>query len=211
MPNWCSTTYHIVGDKEEVLDLYNKLSKLEKISSEYSSKKAAAHLNKQPLPEVPPEIVDSDFGFFLGSIVQAFGGDWKEIYCRGEVSHLQESDGDYIYLSTETAWGDMPQVWDFVMSKYKTLKYYFLAEEPGCEYYVNSDTTGEYFPEKYYIDNMYGCDIDYADSDESLLSSMAEILEIESIASFEELNKLLDEHNQKNEDEPIYYHKFREP
>ena len=207
MPNWCFTTYKIVGDNKEVNDLYNKLKTLKDLSNEYANARSEACINDLPKPEVPPEIIESDFSFFLGTIVRAFGGDWEHTNCRGEVYALNEPEGDSLFLYTMTAWGDMPEVWDIVMSNYNTLRYYFLAEEAGCEYFVNSDTTGEHFNALYNVDH-FGNGTEDVSSDEMLFEHIAKCLGIDKIESFEELNKLLDEHNEENEDEPIYYHKY---
>ena len=68
MPNWCNTSYKFVGDKEEIADLYNKL---------------------QSLNDMPEPLVENGFGkLFLGCVVNLFGGDWKEIYCRGEIDYM---------------------------------------------------------------------------------------------------------------------------
>lgn len=190
MPNWCNTSYKFVGDKEEVADLYNKL---------------------QSLNDMPEPLVENGFGkLFLGCVVNLFGGDWKEIYCRGEIDYMEICGDSMIQLSTMTAWGDMPEVWDFVCKNYPSIEYYYLAEEGGLCYYVNSDTTGEYFPEKYYVLHAEGYS-EYLDDDEELLEYIAEKIGAAKIESIDQLDQLLEQYNKEHANEEIYYHEFKRP
>lgn len=190
MPNWCNTSYKFVGDKEEIADLYNKL---------------------QSLNDMPEPLVENGFGkLFLGCVVNLFGGDWKEIYCRGEIDYMEICGDSMIQLSTMTAWGDVPEVWDFVCKNYPSIKYYYLAEEGGLCYYVNSDTTGEYFPEKYYVLHAEGYS-EYLDDDEELLEYIAEKIGAAEIESIDQLDQLLEQYNKEHANEEIYYHEFKRP
>lgn len=190
MPNWCNTSYKFVGDKEEIADLHNKL---------------------QSLNDMPEPLVENGFGkLFLGCVVNLFGGDWKEIYCRGEIDYMEICGDSMIQLSTMTAWGDMPEVWDFVCKNYPSIEYYYLAEEGGLCYYVNSDTTGEYFPEKYYVLHAEGYS-EYLDDDEELLEYIAEKIGAAEIESIDQLDQLLEQYNKEHANEEIYYHEFKRP
>lgn len=190
MPNWCNTSYKFVGDKEEIADLYNKL---------------------QSLNDMPEPLVENGFGkLFLGCVVNLFGGDWKEIYCRGEIDYMEICGDSMIQLSTMTAWGDMPEVWDFVCKNYPSIEYYYLAEEGGLCYYVNSDTTGEYFPEKYYVLHAEGYS-EYLDDDEELLEYIAEKIGAAKIESIDQVDQLLEQYNKEHANEEIYYHEFKRP
>lgn len=190
MPNWCNTSYKFVGDKEEIADLYNKL---------------------QSLNDMPEPLVENGFGkLFLGCVVNLFGGDWKEIYCRGEIDYMEICGDSMIQLSTMTAWGDVPEVWDFVCKNYPSIEYYYLAEEGGLCYYVNSDTTGEYFPEKYYVLHAEGYS-EYLDDDEELLEYIAEKIGAAKIESIDQLDQLLEQYNKEHANEEIYYHEFKRP
>ena len=210
MPNWCNTSYKFIGDKEEVQDLYDKLIRLQTLSEEHRRKCSVALHNNEPTPEPPSDVVDSGFEFFLGTVVKAFGGDWEKIYCQGEVDNIEKPDDNMLQIFTTTAWINCPKVWDLVVSKYKTIEYFFRTEEPANGYLINSDTTGEYFPELYYIDQC-SHDCEYATDDEELLEDIAKRLGVENIESFEQLDALLKAYNEKNEDTAIYYHKFSKP
>lgn len=110
MPNWCSSSYVIEGDKKEVKKLYGIMHGLEK--------------RKTPA-------VKNGFGTaWLGCLVNALGADWNKVYCRGDWSNL-EMEQDTLKFSTETAWGPCNEVFDLIRQKFPSLSYYFLSEEPG--------------------------------------------------------------------------------
>lgn len=66
MPNWCSSSYVLVGSADEVKELYGIMKKLEQ------RKKVS---------------IENGFGItWLGCLVDALGEDWKKVSCRGECS-----------------------------------------------------------------------------------------------------------------------------
>ena len=132
MANLCLTYYVIEGEKEEVKDLYQKLNSL---------------------LEMKKSLIENGFGKnWLGNIVGLFGGDTKKTPCRGIFENLDVgTNGTLLYFNTETDWVDMPEVFDLVVSKYITLKYYFSTEEGGVAYYATNDVEGKHFPERYII------------------------------------------------------------
>ena len=209
MPNWAYTTYKIVGDnQEELQDLHEKLTTLQRLSEEHRLACREAQKNDLPIPEPPSQIVDSGFNFFLGTVVKAFGGNWEKMNCRGGIESVKELHDGIFELDTETAWGEMNEVWDLVMSHYETLSYYYLAEEPGNLHFVTNDIDEEYFPENYYIYDSVLSQTEYAHCDEDLLEYMAKTLEVEKIDSLKELDKLLEEFDENNPDECLYYHEI---
>mgnify|MGYP000629911688 CR=1 FL=1 len=63
MPNWCSTSYVVTGDKNEVRDLYEKMRSLEE--------------REKPL-------VKNGFGVtWLGNLVTLLGRSWEESIAEG--------------------------------------------------------------------------------------------------------------------------------
>ncbi len=190
MPNWCNTDYKFVGHVDEIADLYKKLKELE---------------------DMPEPLVKNGFGkLFLGCVVNHFGGDWDKIYCRGEIDYMELCGENMLQLSTMTAWGDLPEVWDFVCKNYPSIEYYYIAEEGGVGYYVNSDTTGEYFPEKYYVYHAEGHS-EYFNDDEELLEYIATEIGTDKIESVEQLNQLLEQYNEEHPNEEIYFYEFKKP
>jgi len=134
MPNWCFTNYVFEGNREEIKDLYDKLKSLE---------------------EMEKPLVESGFGKkWLGCVISLFGGNWEEIGCRGDFMDLELPDDNTIQFHTETAWGDLPEVWDLVLRNYASVTYYFYAEETSVCYYATNDCEGKYFPERFIVDQI---------------------------------------------------------
>jgi hypothetical protein len=102
MPNWCSTAYAIEGDAKEVKKLYGLMMGLQK--------------RKEPS-------VKNGFGTtWVGCLVDALGGDYNEICCRGDWNSL-ERVGNVLKLETETAWGPCNETFELVCQKFPTLSY----------------------------------------------------------------------------------------
>lgn len=131
MPNWCSASYVVTGDKEELRELNDLMEKLECMNE----------------PKVP-----NGFGTrWLGCLVHGLGAKWDEMHCRGEWSD-RDIDGKELHLNTETAWGPCDEVFDLVCSKYPSLHYYYQAEECGMGIYVTNDREGKFFPERFLLE-----------------------------------------------------------
>lgn len=128
MPHWCNTSYTVMGDPKELDALYILMKELEE--------------RKEPL-------VKSDFhNTWLGNLVAALGGDYEDIHCRGAWDSAERLE-DRVCFNTETAWSEMSDTFDFVRSKFPNLKFYFCAEEDGCQYYVTNDVEGVVYNWRY--------------------------------------------------------------
>ena len=71
------------------------------------------------------------------------------LYSRGFFTNC-ELHTDHVRIDMETAWAPLPEVWDIMAKKYD-LSYVYIAEECGCEVYVNTDATGKFFTTRYMI------------------------------------------------------------
>ncbi len=191
MPNWCYTVYHITGDEKEIETLEKRISTLDKI---YNTK-----------------IYSGCGSLSLEEVVNEFDGDADAIFCDGIIIQMERLGDCDLRIDTETAWHDVPQVFDLIVSRYTTLQYTFLAEEVGNELFINSDTEREYFTEKYYINNEANNETEYAHSDEQLLEYILKQLSVEGVATISELDILLEKYNAQNEGEQIHYYKFNSP
>ena len=151
MPNWCSTTYAFFGDPDAVRDFHKKIEL-------YTSKLRWDDSPREPLT----------FRWnWLGNIVTGFGLDPDKVYCRGEISAVTPYD-DHILVATETAWSPMNDVWDEIIAKHykgNRLQYVYIAEEPGCDIFINTDDSGIFFSEKYLLDDGDGV-YEYFSADE---------------------------------------------
>ena len=126
MPNWCFTEIKIYhNNKNELKTFYELIQKW--TSTNY---------------------MKNGFGLqWLGNIVGNSGigtinkGQNTDLSCRGTLNDIELNE-DYIYLSTDTAWEPMLQMWLKLIKKYlpnSESMLYYSAEEPGCELYITND------------------------------------------------------------------------
>ena len=129
MPNWCSTSYKCVGDLKEVKSLHKILKYIDKRKT---------------------TILKNGFGkWWLGNLVHKLGGDWEKYRCRGEITDYF-LDGNVLTINQETAWCEQEGLRQIIEEKFPSIKVYFMEEEPGCGVFYTNDSSGEYFPERYF-------------------------------------------------------------
>lgn len=138
MPNWCYTGYVFYGDE-------NAVKKLGKDIKKFTSK----------------NYMENGFGTnWLGNVVLGYGFPYEEcdFTFRGAIIDFEENGG-VLYVTTETAWAPMTEMWDAIFEKHfksengeTSIHYVFIAEEPGNEVYINTDIKGEFFPERYILE-----------------------------------------------------------
>lgn len=132
MPNWCNTTYKIVGDDKELNALMDILNRMD---------------NRKE-----PQISNGFGNLWLGELINELGYDWNKYRCRGEIYGFDYEDG-IISIYQNTAWCEQEGVRDAIQQKYPSLKVYYLDEEPGCENFRTNDDSGEFFPDQYFLDS----------------------------------------------------------
>jgi hypothetical protein len=134
MPNWCYTSYRIVGKEEEVRDLYKKMDELENMKK---------------------SLIRNDFGTsWMGNLVHELGADWKKVNCRGWWDGL-EIQGAELRFYVESAWSPLVEVHALIKKTYPSLKIYYSAEEEGTELYETNDAEGRFFPDRYILRTEY--------------------------------------------------------
>lgn len=187
MPNWCSTSYVVTGDKKEVRDLYEKMKSLEE--------------REKPL-------VENDFGVtWLGNLVTLLGRNWEEVSCRGEWSELTvDIDNDELRFCTMTAWAELRQLRHFLQEKYPSLTFYFRSEEPGMCIFQTNDKEGIYFPERYKVEH-WDEESEYCMDEKEVFDTVSDITGT-TVQNLEEMNKAIDTYNEVHEYEPIYIYVF---
>lgn len=185
MPNWCFTSYVVEGDKKELNDLYKKMKSLENCSSslvENASNKTS-----------------------LGDLITSLGGDCEIVKCRGSWEGLAIRGGAMCF-STYTTWTDAIEAIEFINSKYPSLNFYYMAEEPETEYFVCNDTEGHVFSQRYYFcPNVYYDDgryYSYAELNE-FLRDVAEFVG-KPINSISEAKNVISEYIDNHRDEDGY-------
>ena len=168
MANWAYTDYCIVGDINEVQDLNNKLMELDKM--------------EEPLEP-------NSFGnLWLGCLVAKLGGNWKDIYCRGQIIDFSLDDG-VLSVTTETAWSQMTEVRDYIQKKYPSLEIFYYEEESGWGIYQTNDREKRFFPQRYILDDFEGDGPKYYNDTDSLLKAASEIFgkELKTMADLNEI------------------------
>jgi hypothetical protein len=137
MPNWCDTKFVFYGNKNEILEFYNRLKRI---------------------LDSPNHILNEFKKSWLGNILMDYGFDWENAPCRGNVDDIAddvtvEGNEACFSLNTTSAWSPLTEMWDLILKKeYPSVKYVYLAIEPGSGIFINTDTSGKYLTEKYLLD-----------------------------------------------------------
>ncbi len=170
MPNWCFTDVAVSGDEQELKTLFDKMRELENMD------KAR---------------VENGFGTtWLGCLIDALGGNWNGIYCRGWWSNL-DGDKGQITFSIESAWSPSTEVFSFLQDKFHSLKIYYYAEEEGCGVYVTNDSDSVFFSQRFITKiNSEDCDYmeEYFENKEDAINWLSDLADPE-IKTEEELKK----------------------
>ena len=184
MPNWCSVSYKCVGDSKEVKSLYNVL--------EYINKRKTT-------------ILKNGFGkWWLGNLVHKLGGDWEKYRCRGEIIDYS-LDGNVLTINQETAWCEQEGVRQIIEEKFPGIKVYFMEEEPGCEVFYTNDDSGDYFPERFFLNSYEGCE--YFETIEEAAEYVSEIVGRKVKTDIGAIHRALDAYEKKN---PDLFYSFNE-
>lgn len=184
MSNWCLTDYCFYADtdrgEEQLKKLYTALDR------SISNKK---------------RVIKSDFGdTWLGNVILEFCPQYlaltsdsivcnynnENIRFRGSIVNLTEPEefkGDMFQVSVETAWEPMTEMWDMILAecRFDEVAYVYEAEEPGEGLYINSDTEGRFFADRFYIDlhisdDFYCYHSEYFTSSKEALAFLNEVI-----------------------------------
>lgn len=178
MPNWAAVCYKVTGQHEQVEKLYNIMLELGAMPS--------------------PGLFENGFGStWLGNLVIKLGGDWNKIYCRGEWNYMSFQDG-ILTIDIESAWSDPNEVREFIEEKLPGIKIYFQSEEPGCVIYETNDSTGEYFPDRFYLWDEISLDTGYYQTLDSLLKAVEKITGSKHLKTFKSAEKAMASYSKKN-------------
>ena len=192
MPNWCSTDYYVLGSRKEIMDLSKRMERLE------NRKKS---------------LINNGFGnTWLGNLVNNLGGDWENVYCRGEwMCREWNKEKNTLTFTTETAWQEMKEWRRFIESCYKTIKILYVTEESGMGIYKTNDLDEIFFKAKFVLD--YGEDVEYFETLDQAIVFIEKLTEI----TIEEktvngIQGKLDEYVEENDEEDLFYsfHEFEQ-
>lgn len=188
MPNWASVEYVITGDKKQVRQLNKIIQNLEKRTS----------------PLIP-----NGFGkLWLGCLVKKLGKDPEtdKIYCRGEITSYNLSEGNELSLSMECAWGEMSDVRHLIEQVYPDVHIYYKVEECGMGIYVHNDMSGTHFPENYILDT--SLDTEYFETIEEVFKYTANLVGKEIYPTEEALTEALESYLEEHDEEFYGLHQF---
>lgn len=166
MANWCRNVFAIYSKNDSEL-------------GKAQLKRLFAQLRKVTQIDYPKGTENHNW-YGLLSVMR--GKDKEDVCARGSIDYTQWC-GDHILMGTETAWEPQDDVVRDMLDckECSELAVELFAEEDGNEIFINTDTTGRFFPEKYVLDYDFtsligevadggiGCDRDYFSDAESLL------------------------------------------
>ena len=187
MPNWCDCTYKCVGGLKEVKSLHKVLKYIDKRKT---------------------SIIENGFGkWWLGNLVTKLGGDWEKYRCRGEITDYS-LDGNVLTINQSTAWCEQEGVRQIIEEKFPSIKVYYQEQETGCGVFYTNDASGDYFPERFFLDT--GEDWEYFETIEEVAQYVSGIIGKEVKPDKNSIGEALDEDMEKQEDEDIWYsfHEF---
>ena len=144
----------------------------------------------------------------MGCLVHLLGGDWKKVYCRGEIIDYNLTP-DHVSLSCETAWDEMPEFRHFLEQQYPGSKIYYQVEECGNCVYATNDAEGEYFKDRYCLDSYDG--LEYFETIEEAAEYIGERIGKELKPDLTEIEKEIDDYMEEhgNSDESwMSFHRF---
>jgi len=152
MPNWCrsSIAFYQEDGGNAMIDAF------------------FADVQKYQDYKVPESGKASDW---VGHWLQSNRIDTDNIYSRGFFTDC-ELHADHVRVDMETAWAPLTEVWDLMAEKYN-LSYVYIADEPGCEVYVNTDSAGRFFTTRYMINYF---DVDDLELDVGTMAEFGERL-----------------------------------
>lgn len=190
MPNWCDTTYKIVGDKKDIKTIHNALKYIDKRKT---------------------TILKNGFGrWWLGNLIHTLGGDWKNFRCRGEIIGQELESPEILTIWQNTAWCEQEGVRQFLEAKFPSVKVYWKDEEPGCGNYTTNNASGDYFPERYILDYTDG--LEYFNSLEAAAEFVKDLTG-KDVKTEEDIEVALNEQEEKemeNDDDAFYsFNKFK--
>lgn len=189
MANICDSTFRITGDPAELDALRDLMLSLK---DEHSADGSS---------------------YWVGHIVKALNNNIipDGLYVRGWWNSVERED-NCLCFQLESAWSPLTKAWDFICSKYETLNAYFVAEERGCEIYVNrpNDEFG-WFEDNFYLDACTPDEDDYIQEYFKTLDDALHFINMEinsTVNSLEDVEELNEVWQNENDEAYIYLHEF---
>ncbi len=137
MANWCSNFFAIYPKDDSDL-------------GKAQLKRLFAQLRKVTQIDYPEGTKEHGW-YGLLSVMR--GKEESEIVARGSIGNIQW-DEDHIHMGTQTAWEPQDDIVREMLDckECSELDFVFIAEEGGNEIYINTDTSGRFFVDRYVLD-----------------------------------------------------------
>ncbi len=119
-----------------------------------------------------------------------------------------DEDDTYFAIDTETAWEPLSEFWDCILKQYEGISYVYIAEEPGFRLYINTDVSGDIFPDRFIFYNDKGKNMYFKDVIE-LIKYVNKYLG-KTFNSFEEIKDYINELKKSKHNMCIDVYKFLE-
>lgn len=164
MPNWCTTTYKVIGDNKQLNELYSKLKSLPD-KNEYGW-----------------EILINDF---FASIDYDTNGD----FYRGQISSDIELNDNVLTFEVTSAYRRYDPIKESINIKYPALDIYYYESERGNCVFETNDVNGKFFG-RYMFYNPDSFETKFFNDEKKLLSYASESMH-QRIKTIEQLEDLL--------------------
>ena len=153
MPNWCTNIILISGPSEDVSVLYKSLEeyKDEVKSKEKEPGKYPFNIGtwvKAKFSDKLPEFTEKDYELSYRNFIVRYG--YSEKADNGEALLCIYSRSEWL--------SHMYALVKLIEVGFPKCIIHYLSEEPGTNYYINTDESGYYFPERWYYRNMFKLD-----------------------------------------------------
>lgn len=188
MPNWCMTSYTIVGEKKDV-------------------EKIHAAVKNHPVKEKS----DEDW---QGNILNALGVSYDALENRSVRGFLYEEDylGDIgdgqaqLRMGFNEAWS-RTEFAEVLQELFPDINIYWMAEEPGCDIYQTNDAESVFYPERFYVDTCIGGDYqsEYFVTEAKAYEWLSQISDCKCKADVDAFNE---NRREADTDEFIYVHEY---
>ena len=154
--------------------------------------------------------IHSPFSLILiGNLVTKLGGKWEDYQCRGEIIDYS-LDGEILVITQWTAWCEQEGVRKIIEEKFPSIKVYYREEESGCGVYDTNDASGDYFPERFFLNNTD--EPLYFETIEETADYVSDLVGYKVAATIDDIQEALDKYvkQQENPDDVFYsFHEFQ--
>ena len=178
MPNWCFNTILISGPRKDVSVLYKSLIEYK---DEIRSK--GKEPGKYPF-NIGAWIKDK----FSDKLPEFTEDDYELSYTNFILKHTYKIDAAlieaHIVLYTESKWDSrMYALVKLIEVGFPKCILHYVSEGPGKDYYINTDESGKYFPERWYYNNRFKSDYCISNEDmyRTLINDYEDIIKVNNI------------------------------